>query len=190
MKSLDTTELCKKLDHKAVIFDTNILLESSTQTEAFAEIFGFIQRCKCQPQYFPFIEFEFFERTHQKELIEQKRAFLEALNIESLPTGPLDRLIREAIAIANLYASHGKGSMGIVDSCIAALLERYRGNLFLLTTNHSDFNEFLFDRLFLYPLAHEKSILNLGFYEFNSEKVKVLKERERGGRKTKSKTEA
>lgn len=184
MKSLDTTELRKRLDHKAIIFDTNVLLESSKQTEAFAEIFTFIKDCKCQPQLFPLIEFEFFERIYQEELILEKREFLKALDIEELSLNPLTVFVERAIVLANIYASHGRKSLGCVDACIGALLEKFHGNLFLLTSNYTDFNQLLFDRLFLYPVSFGDTVLNLGFYEFNPEKLKEILVR----KETRSKT--
>lgn len=167
MKSLSTEDLCKKLDRKAILFDTNVLLESAKQTEAFAEVFSFIQDCHCRPQYFSFIEFEFFARIYQEELVRERRKFLETLNIERLATNPVDDLIVRATKISHTYASRGKASPGITDCCILALLEKYEGNLFLLTANHKDFYPFL-DRLFLCPVSFDDKIINLGFYRFNS----------------------
>jgi predicted nucleic acid-binding protein len=139
-------ELAKLLDHKFVVFDTNILIEAYKHFDAFAVLLNFFKRCNCKVLYFPLIQFEFTRDAFIAEHHRSRQRFLEKLGGTSMPFN--DELVREALSIANVYAHQKIASKpSLVDCCIAALMKHYADKVFLVTTNHKDFPLLLFDRI-------------------------------------------
>jgi predicted nucleic acid-binding protein len=173
---VETAEFRKFLDHKFVIFDTNIFIKASEHFDAFKVLFDFIKECNCKAVYFPLIEFEFTRGDFHPDYKKEREEFLNRIATERLVTS--DKLIYNALDIARVYAHQKIQStqINIIDCCIAAYLQHYNDKLFLLTLNHKDFPTTIFDRLYVHAVYDDADVFAPAFYSFNLEKWKILQD--------------
>jgi predicted nucleic acid-binding protein len=140
----------------------------------FEGLIADIKSANCEIVIFPFVQFEFTRGAFELEHKRKRSEFIEALQAENLPVRT-DDLIRDAIEIANLYASKKVDSPSMIDCSIAALMKIYSDKLFLCTLNHKDFPLFLFNRFHIYTMDADRNIYPFGFYEFNKDKFDTSK---------------
>ncbi len=159
-------ELKKKLSHKHLVVDTNLLLEAEKSPEYFSELFSFILEAQCIPILTRFTEFEFMRNSFQKEVQQKQRAFLDAFGFMLYPLAiQPDALFEEAVKIANHYQARKFKDTSLVDCCLGALLRLKRSDLLLITRNHKDFPETLFERHFVWNVGFERDVLAFGIYQ-------------------------
>ena len=164
--------LKEKIAHKHILLDTGIFSRSFDHFDSFRPLFQLLNETNCQATYFPLIKFELLRDVFINDNRIKRQMFVEEVTRVNLPIPP--NLFDRAISFANEYTEHQVKSASLVDCCIAAYLEKYADNLFLITLNHKDFPTFLFDRIFVLPIDTDKDVFPLGFYAFNKEKAKQL----------------
>ncbi len=169
----DLEPLKKILENKFILLDSNVLIYAYDRPDLLAPVFDFISLSKCAPVYFPLIEFEFKRGDINDDLRKKKQELIDNLKMANMPLKS-DDIFKNANAIANAYAVKKHDKASIVDCFIAAYIQKYKENLFLLTSNYRDFPEFLFDRLLVYPLDTGKDIHPLVFCSYNQDKAKKL----------------
>lgn len=163
-------EAARILDHKFVIFDTNILLKALDHFEAFKELLDFFKEKNCRGVRNPLIEFEFLNGSFTPVHLEERLKFLEIVVPTSLPLN--DQIIKEAVNIARIYAHQkiANKQIYLVDSCIAAYLKQFHNNLFLVTLNHRDFPVVLFDRIQCLIIEDDSEVFAPAIYRFSLNK--------------------
>lgn len=172
---LSPEDLSAKLKHNFVLFDTCVLIESFEDQDAFLDFFNFVSDAICQPVYFPFIQFEFQRNAFLPENMDARKQFVDILGVEHLAMNPMDKLVTDAMSIANVYARQKHNGVELVDCCTASFMKRYPDKLFLVTLNHKDFPPFLFDCVAIYPVETKRKMLPVGFYKYNNEKARKIK---------------
>ena len=163
-------ELGQILDHKFIVFDTNIFVKALKHFETFAELLRSLKEFHCQAIYFPLIEFEFTRDAFIPEHKIEREEFLKRIGATRLSIR--DDLIDSALEIAKIY-SYSKipsRQISLVDCCIAAYLKQFREQLFLLTLNHADFPQLLFDRIDVFALSAGDEVLAPAIYQFSINK--------------------
>ncbi len=157
------------LKHKAVLLDTNVLIESFQTPEPFKELFQFLDDSSCSLHYNPFIEFEFLRTAYQEEYKKRILDYLAILGCTCLPIAGEKKLFQDAIDIAHFYTARKLPEPELADCCIAAQLKRYGKNLFLLTRNHKHFSTGIFDRIGIWPIGLKHDVVTLAFYCFRQD---------------------
>lgn len=172
---MSNSELGKILNNKFVVFDTNILIESTLHMDAFKDLLSFLDNNNCNTVHFELTKFEFTRNAYKEKERQEKENFFDKLNSSPMPFS--DQIMKDALEISRIYAHQKvqKGQISLVDCCIAAYLKQYEDKLFLLTANHKDFPISLFDRISIYPIDKGNDVLAPAFYKFNQEKWKDAK---------------
>lgn len=132
-----------RLDHKAVLLDTDIVIKSFTQNELKGSVFPLLKEFALAPTITPEIRFEFLRSAFLPENYTKRLGFI--TDWATLIITPADG--ETAIQIGRVYRSYGLAP-SLTDCLSAAVLRRFPGRLFLVTLNHKDFPPFLFERLY------------------------------------------
>lgn len=165
-------EWTTQIKNKFIMLDTNVLIDSFENFDAFEGFFQLLLDQNCRPIYFPFIEFEFTRVAFEPSNKEKRAKFLRYIASMSVPM-PVDEMGKSALEFAQLYQAKKLKSPQLVDCCIAAYLRQYPDNLFLATANHKDFPTFLFDCIHLNPIDGGMKIIPVGIYKYNLDKAKI-----------------
>lgn len=171
MPDKTSLEIRELLDHKSLLLDTNVFIESFQAGEAFKKLFTICQDAHCTLSYNQLIEFEFLRNAFQKEYRQRIHDYILLLNATCLPLGNPKIFFDDVLRIANTYAARQVKGSSFADCAIAAQLKRYGSNLLFLTRNHKDFPLFLFDRVLAYPIDTGHDVIALGLYRYNREKA-------------------
>lgn len=173
---MQTEEFKKAIAKKFVILDANVLIKAFEKTTYFKDFFEYIRDCDCDIANFALVNFEFTRNDFFSEIIKLKEEFLIEINAHPFPYR--DDLLKDALEIAKVYSHNRiqKGQISLADCCIGAILKQYSKNLFLATSNHSDFPTCLFDREYIFPIDADNEVISIAFYRFNEEKWSRLEE--------------
>lgn len=168
--NMSQLEINSQLDHKYILFDTNIFIKAAKHFDTFEIIFRELKRLSCPITYFPLIEFEFTRDASITKKRKEREEFFE--KIAALPMPIEKTLIDEALAISKVYSFNkiSIDQISLVDCIIAAYVKHYHASLFLMTTNHKDFPLILFDRIQTFALDAGAEVLVPAIYKFNNEK--------------------
>lgn len=172
---MEVDEFRKFIDHKFVIFDTNIFIKAYEHFDAFKVLFDLVKSANCKVVYFPLIEFEFARGAFLPDHRQDREDMFKIIATEKMPIR--DDLIYSALDIARIYSHNKLPSIHLVDCCIAAYMKQHHDKLFLVTLNHRDFPNFLFDRLHIQPIDSENEVFAPAFYQFNNDKWASLQEK-------------
>lgn len=162
----------EKLDHKAVLLDTGLLIKSFDSKELEQQIFPFLEGLSLVPTISSEIRFEFLRTASFNETFKKRKEFIKDWTV-LLPT---EKDHEDAIDIARIYKSYGIFPSP-TDCGLATLLKKFQSRLFLITLNHKDFPPYLFDRLYSEMVDSRTRLgqwetVSWGVYEFNGEKFK------------------
>lgn len=168
MTVLSLEEVKNKLRNQHVLLDSNVLIEAKNAPDAFEEIIKIFLEAGCKPVTVPFVEFEVFRNSFQLELRKAQEEYLALWNRLKLPLGDQQKLLDDALAIAQYYKSRSLGSPQLSDCFIAAFAKRHARDLVVMTRNHKDFPPPLFQREIIWTASMPRDLLAFGFYRFNS----------------------
>jgi hypothetical protein len=131
-----------RLDHKAVLLDTDLVIKSFLFPELRDSVFPILHEVSAIPTLTPEIRFEFLRTASFSELYDKRQQFIQEWPV--LDVRPGDR--EQAILIGRMYKSYGLAP-SMTDCISAAMLKKFPARLFLVTLNHKDFPPFLFERV-------------------------------------------
>ncbi|MEK7479119.1 MAG: type II toxin-antitoxin system VapC family toxin [Patescibacteria group bacterium] len=168
---INEEEFRKLITNRYVLFDTNVFIRAFQNFDSFEVLVSFLRGCEVDGVSFPLIKFEFLRTSFAPDNRKSREDFIDRIAPSSLSFR--SQIIDDALDIARMYASKGvrggesSKAISLVDCCIAAYLKQYATNLFLITLNHKDFPQLLFDRLFVFPIEAGDEVLPIAFYRFN-----------------------
>lgn len=164
MRAEFSEKLRKNLKNKWVLLDTNILISSSQNPEAFSSIFTLFKEVNCRPVFCQLVRAEYLQSVWQKELIEEREQFLKDLDIEDITLRPMDQLTDSVMAFTRKLRARREPLPDLVDSYLIALAKKYSPNLLILTANHKDF-AYSLERLYVHPIELSKQkVITVGLY--------------------------
>lgn len=160
---------------KHLILDTNLLIYVAKNREIFSPFFDKIRQLNVVSVIDQTIKFEFLRGCTTKEDLQIKQEYLDLLLGSNRMELPVDKSIFEkARLISNIYCrkniNYAK-QISFGDCLIAAQMIKYnstsRNELFIATTDNSDFPTFIFNRVDVITLHDDNTIFNIGIYGIN-----------------------
>ncbi len=171
MGVLTIEEMKKKIEHKHVLLDANVLIEAYQSPDKFTDLIEFLIASHCQPVIISLVQFEISRNIFQPELIEAHKAYLAVWNFITLPLKEESDLLRDALKIARYYAARKINNVSLADCFIASFLKKYKTNLYLITRNHKDFPAPLFVRDLVWTVDMPRDVVTFGFYRFDESQL-------------------
>ncbi len=171
----------KLLSGKHLLLDTNVLINYANYAPFLEEMRLELQAVKAIPVLDELVRFEFLREAASPAETKSLKKFLKILfdlddtNIDTslFPLIPEDT-IACAIEIANIYSQRAKNlKISLVDCFLAAQMKKYnekKEQLFLATSDHTDFPNLFFERIGIETIDTGEKILNIGFYRFDAHK--------------------
>lgn len=177
-------ESIEKIKNKAVLLDTNVLIDSSKYPSEFKSFYSLLQENSVKSILNPIAKLEFTRSARTKDEIKAQELFLDKLL--GKPRFELDthnetfkQILEYSKNISLIYVRlNDNKAMSLGDLLIGSIMAKYFSNSILATQNHSDFLPPLFKLidLELIRLGSGK-IKVIGFYEFDDkEYTRLLKE--------------
>lgn len=170
---------------KYLLLDTNVVVNYANFNPFLLEVIDRIESHKITSVLDELVRFEFLRDAASPTELQVLREFLKGLfrlddseiDIPFLP--PTPELFTYATEIANLYSWKLKNSkISVVDCFLAARMrkanEKTPDRVYLVSSDHTDFPDLLFDRIGIETIDLGNSILNIGFYRFNIDKFTKL----------------
>lgn len=166
----------KQLENKYILLDTNVIIYSIKYLNEFKGFFEELEKYNISPGIDWSVKLEFLRTSNTYEKLESKQRFLNLLlgdkknRMELHISNETFEDARNISILYNFLNIKKKNNISLIDCLIAAQLKKYKNNLFLATTNNSDFPLKIFNRVKLYNVEVQDDIFNIGIYQFSEPK--------------------
>jgi predicted nucleic acid-binding protein len=159
---------------KHLLLDTNLLIYNVKNEEIFTLFFERIFDLNVKSVIDQTIKFEFLRGCTTQEDLQAKQEYLDLLLGSNRMELPVDKSVFEkARLISNIYSRKNikyAKQISFGDCLIAAQMIKYnskRNELFIATTDNSNFPTFIFNRVDVITLHDDNNIFNIGIYSIN-----------------------
>ncbi len=168
--------MLKEIARKYLLLDTNILVDSAKYKDNFKPFYAELKKLNVAPVIDSSIKLEFLRSANNIKNLQEKIWCLNVLlgsQKDRLELPITDETLIDARKLSNLYHHlkiKKKKSISVVDCLLAAHLKKYINNLYLATSNNSDFTTKIFDRIHIFNIGINDEIRNIGIYKYSEKK--------------------
>jgi predicted nucleic acid-binding protein len=159
------------LDHKAVLLDTNLIIDAGRNGDAYAPFFKELEEQSVQAVTDWAIKYEFLRGANTSSDYVKKALWLDTVfGSNRLELDVTAKTYEDATFISSLMLFLNVKGASPIDCLIAAQLKRRQGHAYLATQNHKDFSLKLFNRKAVMSVEAGDEVRAIGIYEFSPEK--------------------
>lgn len=164
MKIIKSEGFLPIIKGKHLLLDTNVFIDALTKPTVFTEFFNELKQYDVTITTIDFVVVEFLKGAPNEQKNSEKKEFIDQFIDATLPL--TQSTIGHLYHLVKLFGVEGK-SASITDLMLGAFLMQYRGQLFLMTKNTTDFPSNIFQLMTLVNFPHIRSIQTYGIYSMS-----------------------
>ena len=161
MKIITPQDFFKSFKDKHILFDTSVFIDSFLHPAEFGEFFNSLKAQGATLVSSDSVKIEFLKGAPNAEKYKQKEDFFNQIIETCLPVTN-DTLLK-LYELIQKYREEGK-SLSVTDLFLGATLMQYKGSLFLLTKNTTDFPTNIFNLKSYVNISYTKGLHVYGVY--------------------------
>lgn len=163
MKIITPQDFFQTFKDKHILLDTSVFIDSFLHPVEFGEFFNSLKVQGATLVSLDAVKIEFLKGAPNAEKYKQKDEFFSQIIDSCLPI--ISDTLLNLYGLVQKYGEGGK-SLSITDLFLGATLMQYKGSLFLLTKNTTDFPTNIFNLKSYINISYTKGLHTYGVYDY------------------------
>lgn len=152
------------LKEKFLLLDTNVFRDAAVKPTIFNNFINTLKTAGTTIATIDLVKFELLKGSANKQKYSEKESFISQIIDATIPLN--SKAFELGYNLIQQYELDGT-AVHITDLMLGALLMQYGKQICLLTRDTSDFNQNIFDLLFIVNAPHSKGIFTYGVYQYS-----------------------
>ena len=163
MKIITPSDFFQIFKNKHILLDTSVFIDAFLNPVRFGEFFNNLRAQETTLVSLDVVKTEFLKGAPTVEKYNQKKEFFDQIADACLPI--TNETFINLYKLVQMYKEDGK-SLSVTDLFLGATLMQYKGSLFLLTKNTTDFPTNIFNLESYINISYTKGLHTYGVYNF------------------------
>jgi len=158
-----STALIASIEHKHLLLDTNVFRDAVSKPSVFFDFFKDLRKADVTLTTIDFVKYELMKGSSSEVKYKDKEESVNTIIDAVIPVVP--ETYQLVYKLIQRYGIAGT-AVNITDLFLGAILMQYKGNIYLMTRDTSDFIQSIFDLSFVVNIPFNKGIFTYGIYQY------------------------